>query len=94
MNVPGLTTWPIVMVPLLLAGCAGTTPAPAPDPGYLADCIQVRGDRILAEWARHESIMAHRIVHPDWRTLSRKWARIECQRGHPVAAFHPTDSAT
>jgi hypothetical protein len=92
MNVPGCTAWPAVMVPLLLAGCAGT--APAPDPDYLSDCIQERGDRILAEWARHESTLAHRIVYPDWRTLSRKWARIECQRGHPVAAFHPADSAT
>lgn len=81
-----------MLLPLLLAGCAVTAPEPGKE-GYLAGCIDERSERILAEWARHESVMAHRIVHPDWRSQSRRWAAIECNRGQPVAAFHPENSA-
>ena len=72
-------------------GCAGT---PTATDELALTCLSERTAVLANEWARYESVTGQRMFFPDWRGQVRQWARVECSRGRPVAAFHPWDTAT
>ena len=77
---------------LLLAGCVSKSGIVTFKPKHedpLKECVSERHKIIIEAWSEYEKDTWKKVVYPDWRIESARWARAECKYGKAIRQFYP-----